>query len=109
MTKGELRDIQLTRVVAEELNFILAGANDPLLALLKVSDVQSGKGAAHFIVLLVVDDTSEGVPRAEDVTRALERSKGFLRAELAQGLNLKRAPELTLMLDPRCPLTGVGP
>jgi len=103
MTKGHLRDVQLTHVVAEELNFILGGASDPFLSALRVSEVQAGKGASHFIVMVVPSDEDEGIPRADDVKQALARGSGFMRAELAVALNLKRTPELTFMLDPRVP------
>ena len=104
MTKGTLRDLQLTHVVAEELNFILGGASDPYLSALRVSEVQAGKGAGHFTVLVVPDEGPEGAPPEKEVKLALERAAGFVRAELAEALNLKRTPELTFVLDPRVPL-----
>jgi ribosome-binding factor A len=104
VTKGTLRDLQLTHVVAEELNFILGGASDPYLSSMRVSEVQAGKGAGHFTVMLVPDESADGLPPAKDLKMALERAAGFVRAELAEALNLKRTPELTFVLDPRVPL-----
>jgi ribosome-binding factor A len=100
MNRRGARDEQLTAILADEVRFILGSANDARLTDLVVTSVQTRRGGRHFIVCVA---PGEGVARfrsAAEVKELLKGANGFVRSGLAEGLNLKRAPEITLMLDP---------
>lgn len=102
MGRGEVRDIQLSSVIAEELGLILCGANDERLSELAITGVQPGKGGGHFTVLVAPSEGSQAFGSAREIKELLDKAASFLRAELSTVLNLKRSPELTFMVDPLC-------
>ncbi len=100
MTKGIVRDQQLASLVAEEISLILCSASDSRLSELIVTRVDSGPGGKNFVVYVAPESDAQSFTSCDDVKAVLERARGFLRASLASAMNLKRAPELKLALDP---------
>ena len=48
--------------------------------------------AKVYVSFIIEDQASEGM-------KTLEKSKGFIRSELAKRLDIRRCPELTFVLD----------
>jgi ribosome-binding factor A len=100
MKKGEIRDNQLANLIADELSYVLGTAGDSRLAELTVTNIEAKPGGKHFVVYVAPDEGSSAFSSIEEMKEALKKASGFIRSELAQTLNLKRAPELTFMPDP---------
>jgi ribosome-binding factor A len=88
------RGVRLQELIREEVNLLLRG---------EVSDAR-----LQGVVVTFVELTRDGscarlwftADGDEDRTKALERAAGFLRSQLAEGLALKRTPELRFRRDP---------
>jgi len=100
MKKGKIRDVQLATLIAEELELVLATANDPLLSELTVTRVEPEKGGSRFIVFLAPAEDLGYFRSLHEIEAVLKRASGFLRSELGEALNLKRTPNLSLVADP---------
>lgn len=100
MKNGSIRDLQLATIIAEELEFILSSANDFRLRELRVTGVIPKAGGKHFIAYVAPEECSRDFGSALEMKIALKKATKFIRYELCDSLNLKRAPELTLMPDP---------
>lgn len=100
MKNGEIRDEQLARLVAEELDYVLSSASDPRLAELTVTGVTPKAGGGHFIVYVAPQEGACGFSSITEMKSALKRASSFLRYELGGALNLKRTPDLTVIPDP---------
>lgn len=98
MASGEKRDEQLLLKIAEELRLILSTAEDRRLSEMRVVDIHARAGGRNYTVVLAPGE-SESDPGA--LKELLVRASGYVRYELGTALNLKRTPEITLMLDPR--------
>ena len=88
---------QLCRQVEEAVSFALVSARDPLLRDLVVLDVTPVRGAARLRVRV---STEAPDPPLDDLEEALERARGYLRAEVAVAVHRKRTPELEVELVP---------
>lgn len=99
MKRGEIRDTQIANLIYEELGYVLSSANDRRLSELTVTRVLPGGGGSHYIVHVRPCEGST-LASAGEIKEALKAAAGFLRAELATAINLKRTPELTIMPDP---------
>lgn len=99
MKKGEIRDTQLANLIAEELDYVLSSANDPRLGDLIVTSVIPKTGGGHFIVYVAAQKQMGGFNSATEMKAVLKKAAGFIRYELTEVLNLKRAPELTFIPD----------
>ncbi len=100
MKRGDIRDIQLASRIAEELDLILCSAEDARLSQLAVSRVEPGAGGAHFIAYLALGGAMEQQVVPREINGVLDKAASFLRAELCLALDLKRAPQITFMLEP---------
>jgi ribosome-binding factor A len=88
------RTVQLQELIREEVNFLLRNTIcDPLLSGVVVTMVQLA-GDGSCVRLWFTAETQE------DKVPALERAAGFLRNQIAEGLALKRTPELRFRRDP---------
>ena len=100
MTRGEIRDTQIASLISEELEYVLSGADDQRLGELTVTAVEPGKGGSHYIVHLTPAEGSVSLRSAAEVEAILKAAAPYIRSELASAMQLKRMPQLTLMLDP---------
>ena len=83
------RHARLERVVQDELNEILRDeVSDPTLTDVRVTHVKLS--VDYRAAKVYYTSIAEG----RDLERALERAAGFMRARLADSVELKRVPEL---------------
>ena len=91
------RSARVAEEIREELATILAGqADDPRLRAATISSVDVSSDLRRARVLLATP-SPEHEPK--DVLRAVRKAARFLRHQLAQVLNLRRAPELFFDFD----------
>ena len=100
MNRGKVRDEQLANLIAEELEFVLNSARDPRLSELQITAIEPGPGGKHFLILVAPNENANTCFSAEEIKLVLKRATPFFRYELAQLLNLKKAPDLTFIIDP---------
>ena len=93
---------QLCAQVEEAVSYAFATGNDPLLNDLRVVAVRPVRGAALLEVEVATQET-EGLD-PDQLLAKLERAKGYLRSEIANGIHRKRCPDLCFSIAP-----GVGP
>jgi ribosome-binding factor A len=108
MKNGDIRDLQLATLIAEELESALYTAHDQRLSELTITRVEPAKGGRHFIIYVVPEEESSSFRSADDIKYLLARASKYLRSALAAAMNLKRTPELTFMLDPLYSFGGFG-
>ena len=68
---------------------------NPHLAFVSIPEVKVSKDFSYakvYVSFIIEDQASEGM-------KTLEKSKGFIRSELAKRLDIRRCPELTFVLD----------
>lgn len=88
---------RLSQALREEIETILEGElGDPRIGLANVTEVQLATDGKSAHVLLVVQG---GEQEAEQTLKGLQAARGFIRHELAERLQLRRAPELFFALD----------
>lgn len=88
---------QLCAQVEEAVAFGLLSSHDPLLRELVVLDVTPIRGAARLRVRM---STESEYAALDDLERAVERARGYLRAEAAAAICRKRAPDLDFEVVP---------
>jgi len=88
------RVVRLQELIREEVNLMLNNEiRDPRLQGVSITMVElAGDGSCARLWFSADGD--------EDRRQALERAAGFIRARLAEGLALKRTPELRFRRDP---------
>jgi ribosome-binding factor A len=88
------RAVQLEELIRQEVNLLLQNEiRDPRLHGVAITMVQLARdGSCARLWFTTGDD--------DDKTRALEGAAGFLRLALAEGLALKRTPDLRFRRDP---------
>ena len=96
MARGDVRDLQLATLIADETALILETAEDPQLGAFEVVRVTPRNGGRHFTVTL---RPKSGKIDAAALRRLLPKVQGYVRYELGMSLNLKRVPGISLMLD----------
>lgn len=86
-----------TEVQRELSNIIRAGLKDPRVApwtsVVAVSVAPDLKTCKAYISVLGDEKAKE------DTIKGLRSAEGFIRRELAQGLNMRNTPEITFVLD----------
>jgi len=88
---------RLGEALREEIETILEGElGDPRIGLVNVSEVRLAQDArsAHVWVVVAGDDQE-----ADRTLQGLTAAAAFIRHEVAERLNLRRAPELFFELD----------
>ncbi len=88
---------RLAEALREEIETIVEGElADPRIGLVNVTEVQlapDSRSARIFVVVQGDDD------EADRTLEGLKAAAGFIRAELAERLHLRRAPELLFQVD----------
>jgi ribosome-binding factor A len=88
------RTVQLEELIRQEVNLLLQNEiRDPRLHGVAITMVQLARDGSCARLWFTAEDN-------EDKTRALEGAAGFLRLALAEGLALKRTPDLRFRRDP---------
>jgi ribosome-binding factor A len=88
---------RLGEALREEIETILEGElGDPRIGLVNVSEVHLAPDARSAHVFVVVEGDDE---EANRTLQGLTAASGFIRREVAERLNLRRAPELFFEVD----------
>jgi ribosome-binding factor A len=95
------RHERLQGLIQEELRALLRDdVSDPALAGVRITavvlSVDYRQARVHFISIAAADSTLAERARCE---RALVRATAFLRARLADAIDLKRVPDLRFLFD----------
>jgi len=88
---------RLAEALREEIETLVEGElADPRIGLVNVSEVDVSPDSRSARVLVVVEGNEAD---SEQTMQGLTAAAGFIRHELAERLNLHRAPELYFQLD----------
>lgn len=95
------RHLRLQGLVFEELRALLRDdVSDPALGPVRILAVVLSVDYRHARVHFAIAGTAEVAERQRpDVERALARATAFLRARLADAIDLKRTPDLRFVFD----------
>lgn len=98
MRKNSIKNTRVNTEVQRELsNIIRAGIKDPRVApwtsVVAVSTAPDLKTCKAYISVLG-DEKAQ-----EDTIKGLKSAEGYIRRELARGLNMRNTPEITFVLD----------
>lgn len=98
MTVGGHRSERIAEEIRNELSLMLAGElKDPRLALpVSVTEVRVGPDMRTVRVFVQLEGTDE--ERAEAL-KGLKAASGYVRHELVERLQLRRAPEVLFLVD----------
>lgn len=95
---------RLVEAIREEITVILAGElRDPRIGLVTVTDVIMAPGGKAVHVYVSVEGTDD---EAAQSLESLRGASGYVRHELAEGLDLRKAPEIVFHLDRSQQITG---
>lgn len=93
--RQERMAVEIQRVLSQ---IIQENIKDPRIDFTTVSitrvDVASDLSHARVNISILGDETKQ-----EETMQALQKAKGYLRSELARGIQVKHAPELEFRLD----------
>ena len=96
------RHLRVQGLVLEELRALLRDdVNDPALGEVRVVAVVLSVDYRHARVHFVLSSARSAEVRA--IERALERATPFLRARLADAIEMKRVPDLRFVFDGAAP------
>ncbi len=88
---------RLVEAMKEEIATILAGElADPRIGLLTVTQVVMAPGGKAVRVYVAADGSEE---EQQETLKGLRGAVGYVRHELAENLDLRKAPEITFHLD----------
>jgi ribosome-binding factor A len=88
---------RLNEALREEIATILEGElSDPRIGLVSVSEVHLAPDSKSARVMVVVDGDDDD---ASETLEGLQAAVGYIRRELTERLQLRRAPELLFQLD----------
>ncbi len=94
---SEARARRIGDRIQEELSVLFQReVSDPRLVMLTVTDVEVDRELAYATVFITA---TGGEERMEEVLRALEGARGFLRRELASRIHLRSFPQLRFRWD----------
>lgn len=99
-TRSAPRRLRVERDLHDLLVGVLGGLSDPRLAGLRITRVQLTEDlsfARVFVRELLLEDESSG--REDAIMSGFEAATGRVRAQVAQALQLRRAPELRFVYD----------
>jgi ribosome-binding factor A len=106
--KPDYKTAALCKQVRRVVSLALAGeCGDPVLQELLVDEVLPAPNAGRLLVRVMLR-AREGGPGVIDVLRRLAAVEGMLRADVAEAIARKRAPELAFEVVP-CGGIGVAP
>lgn len=99
MTVGGHRHDRLQQLIHEELDgLVREELLDPAAAGVRVTSVELSPDYRSVRVGFITDDEAPAVVKR--ATRALARATPFLRARLAEAVEMKRTPDLRFVHDP---------
>lgn len=88
---------KIANIIQKEVsNIIQFELKDPKIGFVTITDVELSNDLSQakiYVSFLGAD------PRKEAGMKALERSKGFIRSQLAQRLTIRKAPQLLFLHD----------
>jgi ribosome-binding factor A len=88
---------RLAEALREEVSAIIEGElADPRIGLAHVTEVHLAPDSKSAIILVGVTGSDE---EAEGTLSALGSARGFIRAQVAQRLGLRQAPDMHFQLD----------
>ncbi len=90
------KTLQLCAQVHDALSFTLAGASDPILQDLVLDRVEPMPDDRHVLVF-VQDPCGHGLCAT---LAALDRARGFLREAVAESVQRRKVPQLSLSVMP---------
>lgn len=93
MSKNEKMNHICQRAISEIIQFEL---KDPKVGFVTITDVQVTNDNSYAKIYVSFLGKKE---RAEAGLKALNRSKGFIRSNLAKKLSIRKTPELIFELD----------
>ena len=93
------RDAQLATLIAEELELVLLASSDLRLSSLSVLAVEPTGSPGGYCAYVALEGEERFFDWG-DLQAALEGAAIYLRSEVVRGLNLRRAPQLTVRLVP---------
>lgn len=103
-SRGHIREQQLAKALFNELSLIFSGAEDERLQQLDVVRVEVGSGRQHFRVFFApaisADPLAAGFVDGEQASAVIAEAIGYIHAELAPALNLRKLPDLSFLPDP---------
>jgi ribosome-binding factor A len=92
------RHLRVQSLLLEELRALLRDdVTDPALANVRVAAVVLSVDYRHAKVHFVLEAGAESERRPAE--RALERATAFLRARIAEAIDMKRVPDLRFVFD----------
>lgn len=98
---GWFRDAQLAKAAEQELLLILAGAADARLHDIAICRVETQPGGRHFYVYFGpptgADPSAPTTLKPQEAKDLLQKAKGYIRLQLAEALNLKKAPDVSFV------------
>ncbi len=91
---------RLNQDLRREIIHIVNGMKDPRLqqGLLTVTRVEAAQDLSVARVFVSVLGTDGGTA-AQDVVKALDKAKGYIRSEIAARMHIRRAPQLVFVHD----------
>ena len=92
-----IRQKRVADRLLQEISSLLLGMNDPRLNLVTVTLVNIDRELEHANVFV---STVGDEARRKEVMRVLNGAKGYIRREVSQKVQLRRAPELLFHWDP---------
>ena len=98
-SKRERKDAQLRSEVEEIVALALLDSADARLRQLHVGSVDMKAGGACLVVS-VVPAGRPTLAEIEELQSALDHARGWLRRQIAQEVNRKRAPDLVFLVMP---------
>lgn len=91
--EGEIR-----RIVSDIINYDLK--NPDIKGIISVTGVALSNDLKYAnIYVSVFDKKDDGIQMQDNVIKALNKSKGHIRSELAKKITMRYTPELTFKLD----------
>lgn len=97
MRKNSVKNTRINSEVQKELSMIIREVKDPRIHFLtSVTDVQVApdlKTCKAYISVM------GGEEEQQNTLAGLKSAEGYIRRELAHGVNLRNTPELTFILD----------
>ena len=97
MRKNSVKNARINEAVREELSSIIRNLKDPRIA--PMTSVTSAIVATDLKTCKVYISVLGSEEEQQETMRGLKSAEGFIRRELARGLNLRNTPELTFVLD----------
>jgi ribosome-binding factor A len=94
---GQLRTEKVQEFIKQEISqLILTGLKDPRIGFVTVTRVEVTGDLRHAKVLISLMGSAE---QKAATLQGLQRALGFMRAEVGKRLQLKMAPDLSLVVD----------